>query len=400
MTRFEKRAIGLFVKYYNVIAFILISILAFLIRYSMRSFQSRDFSIFLSPWFDYLKQNGGLFALKNYPGDYNAPYMTVMALMTYLPVNKLTLIKSFSCIFDYALAFSSGLLAAEISNGGKKRKNLLFLAVYSAVLLLPTVAMNSSLWAQCDSVYTTFVILSLYFFVKEKYPVSFIMLGIAFSFKLQFIFILPLYIVLYFSKRSFSALCFLSIPITNIIMCIPAMICGNSLAKCLGVYLKQTETYKDSLTLNFPNIYNIVNGPVDIFYTVGEIFTVCVCMLMLLYLLYKKTEWNNEKIIMLGLWFIATVTFILPGMHERYAFSAEILAVIYFICYRKNPAFAACVLISPIITYSHYLFGLNINNMQLLSLINSVLLIYFTLNVLRALAAPTENIGTVPEESI
>ena len=58
------------------------------------------------------------------------------------------------------------------------------LITYALVLIIPTVMLNSGMWGQCDSIYTTFVILALYFLVKEKYSLSFIMLGISFAFKL------------------------------------------------------------------------------------------------------------------------------------------------------------------------------------------------------------------------
>ena len=197
MTKLEKKLLDFVDNKINILFIIVISLLALFLRYKAINFESGDYTHFLSVWFDYLKDNGGLLALKNYPGDYNAPYMTLMSLLTYLPFNKIYLIKGLSILFDFALALSSALLVKEIAKSNKEK---LFLLTYGIVLFLPTVFLNSSLWGQCDSIYATFCILALLYLMKSKYVRSFILLGIAFSFKLQFIFIVPIFIVYYFSK--------------------------------------------------------------------------------------------------------------------------------------------------------------------------------------------------------
>lgn len=384
MLKYEEKFIKFCEKHYLLISFIILTLLSLLIRLFMLDFESGDYLAFLEHWFDHLKNNGGLFALRDYPGDYNAPYMIIMALLTYIPFNKLYLIKSVSIFFDFLLAFSSSLLVKELVVD-KKKKNFVLLITYSIVLMLPTVVMNSAMWGQCDSIYATFVILSLLFLIKERYIPSFIMLGFSFSFKLQFIFILPLYVIIYVVKKNFSILHFLLIPYVNIIMCLPAVIFGNSFVKCMTVYFNQVSTYKDSLVLNFPNIYNLIGGNVEIFYSVGVIFALFICILSLIYIIYKKIKFNNEKIMNLGLWFIVIMTFILPGMHERYMFCGEIIAVIYYIVYRKNLLLLIFIILSSIITYSSYLNGLSFSYMQLMSIIYTIIIFYFTkctLNVL------------------
>ena len=197
---FEKKIIKFFKDNYITIGLLIITLLVLGIRCYELDFESRDFTRFLSPWFDYLKNNGGLKALSNYPGDYNAPYVTIIALLTYLPIKKLYLIKTVSVIFDFTLALSAAYLVGYIVPKNKKEYSLL---TYSSILLLPTVFMNSALWSQCDAGYATFIILSLIYLLKEKYIKSFILLGVAFALKLQFMFVLPIFIVIYISKNKF-----------------------------------------------------------------------------------------------------------------------------------------------------------------------------------------------------
>lgn len=380
MLKLEKNIIEYLEKHICLVFTIIVILLTLFIKIKMLDFESGDYQLFLKDWFDHLKDNGGIYALKSYPGDYNAPYVTLMALLTYLPIKSLYSIKILSIIFDYILALAAGLLVKEITH----KKNL-SLITFTIISILPSVLLNGAMWGQCDSIYASFILFSLYFLIKEKYIKSFILLGIAFSFKLQFIFILPLYIVLYVCKKKYSILHFLILPITNIIMCLPALLMGNSLKNVMSIYLNQTTTYSDSLVMNFPNIWNLFPATPDIFYTVGELIFVVICVLMLFYIIINNIKFNSEKILLLGLWFIIIATFILPGMHERYLFVGEILSVIYFIVYRKNGYIALFTNLCSLLTYSIYLTGFQFNYIDILSIANLIITIIFTNEILERL---------------
>lgn len=355
MFKEEKKIIDLFSKNYLVFGYIFITIMALLVRFLTFHFESHDYVAFLAPWFDYLKNNGGILALANYPGNYNAPYMTIMALLTYIPVKSLYSIKFVSVIFDFGLALSSACLVKYLVN---KNKNISFFITYAVILFLPEVLMNSGIWGQCDSGYTMFIVLALLYLLKEKYIISFIHLGIAFSLKLQFIFILPLFIVIYIVKKRYSILHFLIIPLVNFILCLPAIIIGKPIGELISIYFGQVNEYKQYMSLNFLNLYSLVDNSGKILYYVGIILTVIVCFLMLLYIIVKKVKFNDQKILNLGLWFVVMVTYLLPCMHERYLYMGGILAVIYYIVYKKNYLLTISIIMCTILTYFHYLFGL------------------------------------------
>ena len=355
MFKEEKKIIDLFSKNYLVFGYIFITIMALLVRFLTFHFESHDYVAFLAPWFDYLKNNGGILALANYPGNYNAPYMTIMALLTYIPVKSLYSIKFVSVIFDFGLALSSACLVKYLVN---KNKNISFFITYAVILFLPEVLMNSGIWGQCDSGYTMFIVLALLYLLKERYIISFIHLGIAFSLKLQFIFILPLFIVIYIVKKRYSILHFLIIPLVNFILCLPAIIIGKPIGELISIYFGQVNEYKQYMSLNFLNLYSLVDNSGKILYYVGIILTVIVCFLMLLYIIVKKVKFNDQKILNLGLWFVVMVTYLLPCMHERYLYMGGILAVIYYIVYKKNYLLTISIIMCTILTYFHYLFGL------------------------------------------
>lgn len=382
MTNIERKFIEFIEKHVLTFLIIIVSIIALVIRINFLNFESSDYVYCLKVWFDYLKANNGIFGLKSYLGDYNAPYMTILALLTYIPVKSLYSIKFISILFDFVLAIVSSKLVKEVTKGKEKFLEIL---TYIIVLFLPSVIMNSSVWGQCDSIYAAFTLLSLLFLLKKRYLLSFVMLGISFSFKLQFIFILPLFIVLYFRKKEFPIFYFLIIPIINFFMCLPAMIVGKPILDCFKIYFNQTQEYKYSLVLNFNNFYNLMPGNPDMFYNFGILFTLTICIVVLFYCMYKKIEFNNEKILLLGLWFLIIVTYFLPNIHERYLYVGEILSIILYIIYKKHLKIALFINISAVINYSIYLFGSQNNYMWLLSLVYLILIVEFTIETFKIL---------------
>lgn len=352
-----------FIETHQVLFFLLFfTIAALLVRYCLFSVESGDFKVFLKPWFEELKANGGFKALANFPGDYNAPYMTLLALLTYLPINPLYSIKTLSVLGDILLAFSSYQLVNTLMQGKEKQKFYALLA-YIVVLFLPQVILNGSCWGQCDAIYTSFILLSFHYLLKEKYMTSFILLGISFAFKLQFIFILPFFLILYVLERKFSIFHFLIIPIVNLIMCLPAIIMGKPFLDCMTIYFRQSSAQSDMLTRNFINIYQIFQADATVFTKAGILFTISICAMILFYFWHKKIELNPEKKLLLATWLIILVTYFMPAMHERYLFVGEILGVLYYLCYRKHGLIIGIITINALITYTsflyHYPFSIN-----------------------------------------
>ena len=304
-----------------------------------------------------------------------------MALLTYLPFKKIYLIKMVSIIFDFGLAISACMLVRYLV---PKNKDMYGFITYAVVLFLPEVVINSAIWGQCDSGYTMFVILALLYLLKEKYTKSFIFLGLAFSLKLQFIFILPLFIVVYVMKKKFSILNFLIIPLVNLVLCIPAMIFGKSFKDILLVYFKQVYNF-GGVSRNFLNLYALISEDARILVYYGIFLTIFVCLFMLIYLIYKRVNLTNKMILNLGLWFLVIVTFLLPSMHERYLFAGSVLSVIYYIVYKENFALMIGIILSAIVTYFGFLFGIYGGLTNIIVIGYAVVVAYYTKDVFRML---------------
>ena len=357
MTTVEKNLLGFITKHKIIIAFIVITIAALLARYPMLKVESWDWFLYLRPWFEKLQAGGGFPAIKDYTGDYNAPYVTILALLTYLPFGALKLIKLVSIAGDFLLAISAVLLVRELVSD-RTKKAFVCLITYALVLFLPTVILNSSAWGQCDAIYTSFVLLALRQLIREKYPSSFIFLGIAFAFKLQAVFILPVFIILYFSKKQFSIFNFLWIPAMNVVLSLPAIIFGGwPVEKLITSYIGQANAQAE-LLYHFPSIFNFIPfSDASAVSAWGVLATVVIIGLTLVYILHIKVRWTKEQIMLLAFWCIITMAFFLPRMHERYLFSAEVIGLLIAIVYHKFIAAELVFLISATMNYGIYLTG-------------------------------------------
>lgn len=371
-----------------IIFFIIITAISIYARKTLLDFVSGDMRHCLQPWFYTLKENGGLLALNMEIGNYNAPYMTILALLTYLPIDPLISIKIVSIIFDYVCALAVVKIVYSIFKSNK-HKDYFALLAYTVVLFLPTVILNSACWGQADAIYVAFMLLSIAYLIDERYLKAFIFLGISFSFKLQFIFILPLYVLVYISKRKIPIYYFLLIPLVNAIMCLPAIIFGKSVMSCINVYIDQTSTYSGYLSMNFPGIYNIffptynnyVYAPNEYIAKVGTMATLIIFAIMAFMVLYKKIKFDKQKIIEFGFWSVIIATFLLPHMHDRYLFAGDILSILYYM-YNKDKLYVPIgITLISMYGYTGFLFGQSAVPIQYVSFMYLVIVAIVTKDI-------------------
>lgn len=371
-------------RVFTVIFLTVVSALAILLRWFTRDFETEDYKYYLSVWFDTLKENGGFAGLKLSLGDYNVPYLTILAFLTYLPFDSLYSIKFVSCVFDFVLAIFAALLTREFKKGEKA--GLYACIAYAVTLFLPTVFVNSALWAQCDSIYVSFMLISLYFLKREKITLSFLALGVAFAFKLQFIFILPLYILLYFRKRGIRLWHFLLLFVTDIVLCLPAVFAGRSLADCLSIYVTQGGEYSYSITLNYPNVYALVGKFFEKETAWLSVFAVALVGVLAFYILYKRREVEKD-ILRYGLLFSLIMVNFLPCMHERYGYFMEVLAVVYVLTRRRDYYLPIVLQLCNLSGYANYLASSSLawsNNYYLIAaLVQTVVVLKFTYDTLK-----------------
>ena len=374
----EQKIINQLLKYQFYIVLVLISLLALYVRLCLFPFQSYDFNTFLNPWYDQISAQGGVRALKSQVGNYGITYQFIISLFTYLPGKSIFWYKILSVFFDYILAITGGLIVINFQNTQKKEK---FLFVYSIVLFVPTIIMNSGMWAQCDSIYASFLLLSILSLLKNRNKLTFIYLGIAFAFKLQSIFIVPFFLICYLVNKKFSISYFLLSLISFYVCCLPGIIMGRSIFAPFEIYFGQT--HETRINLNIPNFSGLLTtSPIMkniSTYEMMKDFLICITLVILLlaylFILNNKQLLTGQKILIIATWTCWTCVMFLPSMHERYMYVADILLILLACISRK---YFVNAIIAVSLSYMTYLFALlnvhiSIPNLSLLALANYII---------------------------
>lgn len=371
---------------------IIITVLSLIMRVLWLPGKSGDYLGFLKPWVEDIRELGYFKALKYNIGNYNVPYIILLVFVSFIKGEPLVPIKILSIIFDFICAIYGAKIVNKLTNN--KWSTVI---TYLIIICLPTVLVNGAMWAQCDSIYTSFILMSLYYLIDKKYTKSFLLLGVSFAFKLQFIFILPLYVLLLFREKKVKFYHFLLILLVNIILCLPAIIAGRGFMDVISIYFSQVDYYLD-LVLNFPNLYNLIqsNGNFflanyDIVAKVGVIVSLSIFACIWLYTLFKKVKFNPEKILLIGIWSVVICTYFLPRMHDRYMFVADVLSVIWFMAYQKKFYMVVVINLISLFTYFRFLFHLEFIGVNILSIIYFIVIMIFTVYVIKELGENNED---------
>ena len=375
-------------RYLPLVICLFTTVVGVAVRLPFFNFISDDGYDYLIPWYNEILSNGGLKGIGTTVGNYNLAYQFLIAVFTLFPIEPIYAYKLLSIIFDLTLALSCGYLVYTISS---KNKDLRSAIAYTAIILSPVVIMDSAVWAQCDSIYITFAVLSVAFALKERYPLMCICLGMALAFKLQILFLFPFIGFLYMlkfktSERKFHLYYLLLIPLMLFVSAIPHVIAGGSFINVITFYTAQTdESYL--LYENYPGFWaTFLNGYVfslgDIagFYKIQiALFTFAVLGFSGVYLCRKKSLTSKEDLLRLCFILTFITIFFLPCMHDRYAYFYETFALCYCFINKKTIPLYLMLRAVSVFTYLYYLIGLDILSLSMLGIITFALLITYFL---------------------
>lgn len=312
-----------------IVIYIFIIILVVLIKFLFLDIRSPDYNVFLSKWFDKIIELGNIDALKHTIGDYPDSYMFILVLGTYITRNSLLYIKIVSIIFDFIIFIFGYKIIKKFDKDLAIKKSWI-------LLIIPGIIVNSAVLGQCDSIFSAFILIFIYYILKGKNKLALLFLGISFSFKLQALFVAPILIYLLYTKK-IKMLDVIFILIGFIIPFIPSIVYGKGLIENIKILLFQTSEYNKFVEA-CPNIYSLVYlNYIEINVILKYILSLIVIIISVIICLTKISRtYSNQvflkKLVMLSL----IVPLLLPSMHDRYFYLANILIIIYFIIENKN----------------------------------------------------------------
>jgi Gpi18-like mannosyltransferase len=297
------------------------------VRWALLPFESGDLTGFLVPWWNQMKDHGHLASLKTGFSNYAPAYLYLLALLSYLPITPRVATKSLSFFFEGVQAAAFVAIALRSNLGRTKQGRLLALAL---PLFAPSVLLNGAAWAQCDVIHTAFALLALQAALGERWVRAASLAGLALSFKLQATFFLPA-LALILAKppvRRRNSLALLLVPAVFLLSLIPAWLAGRPARELLMIYVAQTSAYP-GLTLSAPTLYQWLPGaPSDAFRMIGVIMTVTFLAAGLYLVRQSSRPWGSYEGILTALATTLVCPFLLPSMHERYFYTADVLSML------------------------------------------------------------------------
>jgi Gpi18-like mannosyltransferase len=196
-----------------------------------------------------------------------------------------------------------------------------------AVTLAPTVIADGALWGQCDIIYASMLLGTLYFSIVGKQAAMVALFGVALAFKAQAVFLAPFLLML--AMRSELPLKrLLYAPLVYIMMLIPAVLLGRSLVEVLTVYVRQGRLF-NQLSMNAPNLYYFIPNEYYLpFVLFGISVTVFAAAALAALPWWRRTNLTASAQVQAATMFVALAPFLLPKMHDRYFFAADLFSII------------------------------------------------------------------------
>lgn len=314
---------GLLKKPAPIVAAVVLTALALVLRALVFGYETLDYQNFLTRWVDFFRQRGGWRALSEPVGNYNIPYLYFMALFSYSSVKDLYLIKLLSTVFDVLLAYSAMRLVSRW-----QKSVWLRLGCFFTVLLWPTVFLNSAVWAQCDSIYVALALLGIDLALDDRPVLAMTCMALSFGFKLQAVFILPVCAVLWMQGK-FRWYHFLVFPSVYVLLVLPAVIIGRPFMDTVLLYFGQTGSIGTGLNYNSPSVFALIRNVADTDAAskagiVGA-FAYMLAVLGVCFIGHRRL--NDQAVFAAAVLLAVGIPFLLPHMHDRYFYAADILTL-------------------------------------------------------------------------
>ena len=297
---------------------------AFVLRFFLLGHETLDYLHFLGPWVQHFRDHGGFLGLAEPVGNYNVPYLYFLALFSYIPLPDLYLIKLLSIFFDVVLAYYVMRIVGLCSHSANRQRFAFFVLLY-----LPTVVLNGAYWGQCDSIYGAFSIMGLYYALKGRPVLSLGAAAFALAFKLQAVFLFPIYLLFLYGRH--IRIPHLPVfPTAYFIAILPAVLLGRPFWDTLLIYVNTANPVGRGLNYNSPSIFAFVDwtNHDPILARMG-IAAAALFVILLWFLVISKRQRNISPgdFLVLALLFAVGLPFLLPQMHDRYFFLADVVAV-------------------------------------------------------------------------
>jgi Gpi18-like mannosyltransferase len=199
------------------------------------------------------------------------------------------------------------------------------LAAAFVILAGPTVILNGSVWGQTDIIFTFWLLLTVYCCCAGRGALASLAYGMAFAFKLQSVFLGPFYLAMLLRRRV-PCWSMVWLPVGWLLALAPPVVMGGPVWPFLRLPFTQTNEL-NALAINFANpweIANVLHVPPLAGVRIGMALTV-VAGLAVAALGLRPEAMRPRAIAGVAALSLLAMPYVMPRMHDRYYFPAEIL---------------------------------------------------------------------------
>lgn len=316
--------------------------------------ESRDMHFFLQPWFDVIVRNGFAAMAGDY-ANYSPPYLYLLGLASAFHglAPPIVLIKAVSIVFTLLAAVVCGLIVLEIS--GSSRKAFICACLFP---LIPTVAINAAWWGQCDVIYAAFLLCAFLASLKRMPWRVMLLFSLGFAFKAQAVFFAP-YLLYLLLRKELPWASLALVPLVYAAMMAPAWLAGRPALALAAVYLDQGGYYR-VLAANAPNPWAFVEKYHLLPYRPAVLAGLALAAAVNLGLVLKALRsWPDTPVNRLLLLACTTLAspYLLPKMHDRYFFLADIFLILLAVAAPRYRAAAFAMQAASLAVYLAFLKG-------------------------------------------
>ena len=328
--------------------------LAFVLRYCCLTYETLDYQDWIHVWLTSLREAGPWAGLGGeiWSCNYNVPYLYFLAVIATSSIYELLLVKLTSILFDVILAWAVLRLVGVFTQSPARK-----LVAFIGTLWLPSVILNGALWGQCDVIYAAFAVLSVYLVLDNRPGWGVAAIAISISFKLQGIFLLPVFLVFVIARRV-KLRHLLVFPLTYILTILPAVFAGRDFWELLTLYYNNTSTIGDGLNYNASSLYALIDFSsvsADSAALLGTFLAFGLCAAICVWFLIRRGEITDRSLLAAAAVFCVGVPFFLPHMHDRYFFMADVFTFALAVLTPVLAVPAALVSFGSLLGYHAYL---------------------------------------------
>ena len=298
-----------------------------------------DMAVYLLPWFDHIAATGPVAAFAQPFSNYTPLYLYLLAAIAPFGavVPPLLLIKLLSLTGTVALAFAVRHLLLRLGAPEANRGAAL-------IAVLPSFVLNADLMGQCDAMWGAACVMALTAAIDRRHAVMLAWCGLALGFKAQSVFVAPFFLALLINRRVPFRLWPIPLLVAAATM-LPAWAAGWPARDLAMVYLRQAEHFQ-ALSMNAPNIWALVQAlPLGGLPLAGLAFAAAIGVTGAYIARLSATYLDDRTFVAAALLAPLIVVGLLPRMHERFFFLADVLALVLALTCRNRRGWTIALLV-------------------------------------------------------